>query len=152
MAQDVTIAGAQYTAVPSIAVPKTAGGTATYVDEDEAMKMVKLWENASPGSAFAAQTVALDLSGYAAVKITWAAYSSDSGNATRFFTGEYPANTVDCFATSAYAGYMVERFFTVRSGGIDFKDGGFYYTYAGNPSARSQVMIPKTIYGVKGVM
>ena len=32
MAQNVTIAGASYSAVPSIVVPKTGGGTATFVD------------------------------------------------------------------------------------------------------------------------
>lgn len=35
MAQNVTIAGASYAAVPSIQVPKTGGGTATYIDEDD---------------------------------------------------------------------------------------------------------------------
>lgn len=32
MAQNVTIAGASYSAVPAIDVPKTGGGTATYTD------------------------------------------------------------------------------------------------------------------------
>lgn len=32
MAQNVTIAGASYTGVPSIVVPKTGGGTAVFAD------------------------------------------------------------------------------------------------------------------------
>ena len=36
MAQNVTIAGASYTAVPSITVPKTGGGTASFVDTSDA--------------------------------------------------------------------------------------------------------------------
>lgn len=36
MAQNVTIAGASYTAVPSISVPKTGGGTASFVDTTDA--------------------------------------------------------------------------------------------------------------------
>ena len=36
MAQNVTIAGASYTAVPSITVPKTGGGTASFVDTTDA--------------------------------------------------------------------------------------------------------------------
>lgn len=36
MAQNVTIAGASYTGVPSIKVPRTGGGTATFVDSSDA--------------------------------------------------------------------------------------------------------------------
>lgn len=36
MAQNVTIAGASYTGVPSILVPKTSGGTATFIDTSDA--------------------------------------------------------------------------------------------------------------------
>jgi len=35
MAQNVTIAGASYPNVPAIEVPKTGGGTATYIDETD---------------------------------------------------------------------------------------------------------------------
>lgn len=34
MAQNITIAGASYTAVPSIMVPKTGGGAALFVDDE----------------------------------------------------------------------------------------------------------------------
>ena len=36
MAQNVTVAGASYTAVPSILVPKTGGGSASFVDTSDA--------------------------------------------------------------------------------------------------------------------
>lgn len=36
MAQNVTIAGAAYSAVPAVSLPKTGGGTATYVDTTDA--------------------------------------------------------------------------------------------------------------------
>lgn len=36
MAQNITIAGASYSAVPSIQVPKTGSGTATFVDTSDA--------------------------------------------------------------------------------------------------------------------
>ena len=36
MAKNITVAGASYTAVPAIEVPITGGGTARYIDEDEA--------------------------------------------------------------------------------------------------------------------
>jgi len=36
MAQNVTIAGAAYSAVPAVSLNKTGGGTATYVDTSDA--------------------------------------------------------------------------------------------------------------------
>lgn len=36
MAQNITIAGASYSAVPAIQVPKTGSGTATFVDTSDA--------------------------------------------------------------------------------------------------------------------
>ena len=35
MSQSITIWGASYTDVPAVELPKTGGGTATFVDEDE---------------------------------------------------------------------------------------------------------------------
>ena len=35
MAQNITLWGANYSAVPAVDLPKTGGGTATFVDEDE---------------------------------------------------------------------------------------------------------------------
>lgn len=36
MAQNITIAGAQYSSVPAVDIPKTGGGTATFVDTSDA--------------------------------------------------------------------------------------------------------------------
>ena len=35
MAQNITLWGASYSSVPAVELPKTGGGTATFVDEDE---------------------------------------------------------------------------------------------------------------------
>lgn len=35
MAQNITLLGASYTDVPAVTLPKTGGGTAKFVDEDE---------------------------------------------------------------------------------------------------------------------
>lgn len=35
MAQNITLLGASYTDVPAVTLPKTSGGTATFVDADE---------------------------------------------------------------------------------------------------------------------
>lgn len=35
MAQNVTVQGASYSDVPAVTLPKTGGGTATFIDEEE---------------------------------------------------------------------------------------------------------------------
>ena len=35
MAQDVTVAGASYSDVPAIDLPKTGGGTARFIDQED---------------------------------------------------------------------------------------------------------------------
>lgn len=35
MAQNITLMGASYSAVPAVDLPKTGGGTATFIDEEE---------------------------------------------------------------------------------------------------------------------
>lgn len=41
MAQNISLLGAQYNAVPAIELPKTGGGTATFVDEEEIVTVYK---------------------------------------------------------------------------------------------------------------
>lgn len=41
MAQNISLLGAQYNAVPAILVPKTGGGTATFVDDAEIITVYK---------------------------------------------------------------------------------------------------------------
>lgn len=35
MAQNITLLGASYSAVPAVQLPKTGGGTATFIDQEE---------------------------------------------------------------------------------------------------------------------
>lgn len=35
MAQNISLLGANYTGVPAVDLPKTGGGTATFIDEEE---------------------------------------------------------------------------------------------------------------------
>lgn len=35
MAQNITLLGASYTAVPAVQLPKTGGGTAKFIDEED---------------------------------------------------------------------------------------------------------------------
>lgn len=41
MAQNITLLGANYSAVPAVQLPKTGGGTATFVDEAEIVTVYK---------------------------------------------------------------------------------------------------------------
>ena len=41
MAQNITIMGGSYTDVPAVTLPKTGGGTATFVDEEEIVTVYK---------------------------------------------------------------------------------------------------------------
>ena len=41
MAQNITLLGGSYTDVPAVTLPKTGGGTATFVDEEEVVACYK---------------------------------------------------------------------------------------------------------------
>lgn len=41
MAQNITLLGGSYTDVPAVTLPKTGGGTATFVDEEEVVSCYK---------------------------------------------------------------------------------------------------------------
>lgn len=41
MAQNISLLGANYTGVPAVELPKTGGGTATFVDEEEIVTVYK---------------------------------------------------------------------------------------------------------------
>lgn len=41
MAQNITLMGANYSDVPAVTLPKTGGGTATFVDEAEIVTVYK---------------------------------------------------------------------------------------------------------------
>lgn len=41
MAQNITLLGASYSDVPAVTLPKTGGGTATFVDQEEVVVCYK---------------------------------------------------------------------------------------------------------------
>lgn len=121
------------------------------------LQMVLLWENASPTSAFAAQTVSLDLSGYEAVFIVATAkFTPGDGVAT---TGEAGwlgfvgkvliLQTIEVSSDATYRTQLYLRTATVNSDGIVFGDAVQGTT--GTFSATDSKVIPLRIYGMKGV-
>lgn len=100
-----------------------------------------LWTNASPGSAFAAQTIALDLSSYTLILIiarrtTDAEYISAVGNIGAKAYMNYTA-------TSGSTIYSRTRKFGISASGIAVEAG---YTGSG---VNNSYCIPVWIYGIK---
>lgn len=101
----------------------------------------KLWQNASTGSAFPAQTVPLDLNDYDYVKIrcrSSGVFRADIlcpiGETT---TLGVPSNTFD------------HRDVTVSKTGLQFKTGFYYSTYAGTTKSSDSTCTPEIIVGIK---
>lgn len=122
-----------------------------------ATSMTLLWENASPTSDFAAQTIALDLSGYDGVKIVRTEKANTEAN--RGANGTFHM-IVD--AQVSYINYegniqviFLQRDYTPSDTGIIFKDCkqcGYYAGSWGKGELRNDLMKPLKIYGIKGVI
>ncbi len=104
-----------------------------------------LWENASPGSSFPAQTVSLNLSNYSFIAVTFRIG----------YDGDYTFNTVlfekgqkSRFRT--YNGYVVQRSAEPTDAGVNFGEGMRWTTYGGNAGTFNEVLIPFRIFGIAG--
>lgn len=105
-----------------------------------------LWTNASPSSAFAAQTIALDLSGYDFVMVVFQHWtSSDVNNSAFCRIGAYGRLESHDYSL-AYRDYHPE------TTGVYFNTGILVASY-GNSSIQqnTSAIIPLQIYGIKGV-
>lgn len=110
------------------------------------LSMELLWENASPASTFANQTVPLDTSKFTAVLIE---FRSGASNAVRI-------PSVMAFSKgSRYialgdnnAGTIITRAFAVNDADIAFSAGYKYSTYK-TYTEDNTVVIPVAIYGIK---
>lgn len=108
-----------------------------------------LWTNASPSSAFAAQTLTFDLSEYDAVEIIYkeADGYSGIGSITRRHTingvsNPMFANTNRCFTRSV----------TVSTNGVTFAGAIYYTSYGGSSTAtENSFFVPMKIYGIREV-
>ena len=104
------------------------------------IKMDLLWTNESPTSAFAPQTVELDLSSYKSILIVWQAYTGTGKFATLVPMLAYDS-VASGFIDSSVA--INKRKFTPSTTGIAFA-GGTNSTSSNNSSC-----IPNLIYGIK---
>lgn len=106
--------------------------------------MVTLWTNPNPTSAFAQQTISLDLSDYDAILIECNTAGSGTGTTTQLgFVG----TTVRLMAEI----YQIHRrLATINSDGITFGNNYYLPTYAnGNETVSNGYLIPTKIIGLK---
>lgn len=129
---------------------------------NNAVSIVKLWENASPTSSFTAQTIALDLSGCDFVDIVYygrtgasPAMATSGFYTARLLFGKYGALTVSTLIGSGADYIEVEsRVVLVTETGVKFDKGMYIYANANGDNSSSNdpsSSIPYRIYGIKGV-
>lgn len=112
------------------------------------ISITKIWENASPTSAFPAQTVTIsNVQDYDKI-IVIASYSSGSYNCGMMMA-DTAIGTKATVATSL--SYFAWRDFTINSESIAFDVGAYRNGYAGTAYSDNNLSIPVEIYGVKGV-
>lgn len=106
------------------------------------MKTDLLWINSAPTTAFAAQTISLDLSGYSMVAIE----SSQNWTTNNHFTGtSYCSVGSKTMLFSMWSSAILCREATVATSGVTFTD-----AYGSNAtSANNSGAIPYKIYGIK---
>lgn len=102
-----------------------------------------LWTNASPSSAFASQTISLDLSNYNEVEIEYKIYSQKGFEKCSVGSKGLFSKTNDASAATNIGGF---RTFDVFNNNISFS--GAYW----NNGAHNEYYVPLKIYGVKKVV
>ena len=123
------------------------------------MTPVLLWENASPTSAFSAQTISVNINDYDSIYVYWLPSSNNSyRHGTHFLKKDGTKYYEDWY--SAYATYenFQSAYFFHRGFTLNFEDNtivfgsGYLVEINGqNKSTREDRMIPYRIYGIKGV-
>lgn len=112
------------------------------------ISMELLWENASPTSAFAAQTINIsDLQDYDLIMVR-AKYSI---GAYPSFTAFYKTTIGENNSINIVVSSIVNRGFVIKSDSISFNEANILANYAGSSSVNNNVCIPIEIYGIKGV-
>ena len=123
-------------------------------------KRILLWTNASPTSAFVAQTLTssdfiggLNLSSFQFIEIHFIASTSYNSNIVRTAAvGQVINAQIVTDVTTAYTMYIAQRAGSISSSGITFEDA--YYKSVTSTAAggiNDNRLVPYKIYGIKGV-
>ena len=111
-------------------------------------KWVKLWENASPSSDFAAQTISLDLTGYDFVAIEHHLTLSDTYDSNGLFISIISVGTDGIMQEANYQ--IAWRLARVSTNGIQFFSGRIVYTLNQTVYVENKHVKPTRIWGIKG--
>lgn len=103
-----------------------------------------LWTNSDPTTAFAAQTVSLDLSDYKMIQIAFT-----SGVASRYVEYSSIMKNETIVATSIDGASMKRRDYSWSSTGITFGDANNRTTVNGPGTTQNDILVPYKIYGIK---
>lgn len=143
-----------------IPIPKGGTGKKTALEALLALggiQVKKLWENASPTSAFATQTIFVDLRGYDRVEILFSTIISSSDTRYTGFSsakiGDYGIfeNFVNVDSSNTYK-YLAQRWFKVNEDGILFNHAKTNQIGTQTSVDINTYCIPIAIYGIKGVL
>lgn len=106
-----------------------------------------LWENASPSSTFAAQTVSLNLSAYTAIKITYTSSNTSSFSGILITELAIGADTV----LNGIYYYFTVRGVTVAVDGVAFAEGKRFESAYGSSTVSSYAngCVPLKIWGIR---
>lgn len=114
------------------------------LDEGNGISIKKLWDNASPSSAFTAQTVSLNLSDYDFIDID-VKLANSRYQVQRFKVGQAGfISSGNEVVTATNVNYT--RLINVTTSGVSF-EGGYF-----NSAQNDNYVIPEQIYGIKGVL
>lgn len=115
------------------------------LDENNGAQIKKLWQNASPASAFAAQTISLNLSEYDFVLVV---YNYAKGTAQQDSQIIEMGKTGLLNMSAGSNGTVLSRKAEPSTTGVFFEGANRYTT---SNSATNDYAIPISIYGIKGV-
>lgn len=146
----VLIEGITITSVTPVftmaALPITSGGTGATNAEDalralKGVSITQIWENASPTSSFAAQTISIDLDDYDFVFIT----SASSSGATKYSIYWGAVGGAILMNYVYYTSQLISqnRALTVNPDSIDVAN------CTSNAAINNSVLVPIEIYGAK---
>ena len=135
--------------VSGLGSPQAGTDAVTKAYADGKLSMDLLWENASPASSFAAQTVTVSgLSRYAYV---WIIFNALTTTTSWWADLLIPASRDGLASYASNARYDSGVYVSTRSASVNFTDGTIVFsTGKQNETSNASRMIPIYIYGLKG--
>lgn len=115
-------------------------------------KLVQLWTNSSPTSAFASQSIGIDLSGYDLFYVKFKEQSDSTGSSEFFFV--YSKTSGDNNTTARWVSrtgsniFFNTRSFQIKNTGFTFWEGQRNTQGSSSATTNNKYMVPWEIYGL----